>query len=165
MIVIGIDVHERFWPKVDGGDVSECWLWTAYIDPNGYGRFSVGGRAGGMRGAHRVAYELMIAEIPAGLELDHLCRVRHCVNPWHLEPVTPLVNSQRSTAGAVNAQRQLAITHCPQGHTYDDANTRIKKNGTRACRACDRDAARRRYALDPEKHRAAARAYRQEKCA
>lgn len=165
--VLGIDpaVHDRFWAKVTGRDVDRCWLWTAKIDDHGYGRFNLGGRAGGMHMAHRVAYELTRAEIPDGLQLDHLCRTRHCVNPWHLEPVTPKVNSERSTAGQVNAARQLAITHCPQGHPYDASNTRVKTNGARACRTCDREAARRRYAKDPEKYRAAARANRRRNAA
>lgn len=160
--IIGID-PDRFWSKVNGSDVNRCWLWSGYVDPQGYGRFSVGGRAGGMAMAHRVAYELMVAEIPKGLQIDHLCRNRACVNPWHLEPVTALVNSRRSSAGVVNGARQLAITECPQGHPYDEHNTRIRRNGARTCKACDREDARRRYAADPEQHRAIARAYRERK--
>ena len=80
----------------------------------------------------------MIGPIPQGLQLDHLCRVRACVNPWHLEPVTALVNSRRSSAGAVSAARQLAIAECPNGHPYDTENTCRAKNGARRCRACAR---------------------------
>ncbi len=90
-----------------------------------------------MRGAHRVAYELSVADIPDGLELDHLCRVRHCVNPSHLEPVTPHENWARGQAISIlNAQK----THCPQGHAYDEANTYISGRGIRGCRACNRAA-------------------------
>jgi hypothetical protein len=76
----------RFWAKVatDG----DCWLWRAHVMRNGYGYFDKGY-------AHRWAYQHMVAEIPEGLELDHLCRVRNCVNPYHLEPVTHAENHRR----------------------------------------------------------------------
>jgi hypothetical protein len=70
----------------------ECWLWTGMLD-KGYGRIVVGGVT---HAAYRFSYVLHRAEIPAGLALDHLCRMPACVNPWHLEPVTPAVNSRRA---------------------------------------------------------------------
>ena len=76
----------RFWPKV--AESGDCWVWTAFRMPNGYGQFD-------KQYAHRWAYEHLRGEIPEGLELDHLCRVRHCVNPWHLEPVTHAENHRR----------------------------------------------------------------------
>lgn len=125
---------ERFWAKVDTS--GECWLWTAYCDPAGYGRFAMS-RSTGTGYAHRIAYELTIGPIPEGLELDHLCRNRGCVRPSHLEPVTTKVNSMRSTSPiAANALK----THCPQGHAYDEENTR-RHNGRRDCRACSRERA------------------------
>jgi len=145
----------RFWSKVAGGSVDTCWEWQAYRDLNGYGRFSRG--RGNMAMAHRVAYELMRAEIPEGLHLDHLCRNRACVNPWHLEPVTCLVNSRRGIAGNVNRTRQRSITHCPKDHPYDAHNTSIRTNGARRCKTCEREAMRRRYEANPEKYRAQAR--------
>lgn len=83
---------DRLWPRlrVDG----ECWVWTGATNREGYGRLQlVDGRVGY---AHRVAYELMVSEIPTGLELDHLCRRPQCCNPYHLEPVTKAVNRSRS---------------------------------------------------------------------
>lgn len=66
---------------------SECWEWTGVLEPTGYGRMSVNGRN---VMAHRICYELHVGPIPDGLFLDHLCHNRRCVNPEHLEPVTPL---------------------------------------------------------------------------
>lgn len=146
-------IADRFWPKVDKSgpvpdrrpDLGPCWLWTAYRDDRGYGKVSRGGRRGGMESAHRVAYRLVIGEIPEGLELDHLCVVPACVNPAHLEPVPHIVNSRRSSAGAVNSARLKAQTECHRGHPFDEANTQIQRNGARRCRRCsaDRQAARR----------------------
>ena len=119
----------RFWRFVDRG---ECWLWTGPLNPNGYAQFSVEGRR---VYAHRFAYELLIGPIPDGLQLDHLCRVRHCVNPKHLEPVTCQENLLR---GDTLLARNVAKTECPQGHPYDDANTYIGSKGERKCRSCAR---------------------------
>lgn len=126
------DFNRRFWSKVSGGDFTECWLWTASLNDSGYGQFAVDGRP--LR-AHRVAYELMIAPIPDGLQLDHLCRVRACVNPWHLEPVTNEVNTER---GEFRSTRPLTKTHCRHGHEFTDDNTRIDPQGYRRCRTCER---------------------------
>jgi hypothetical protein len=107
---------------------SGCWLWTGYIDPQGYGRLGNDGLA------HRLMYELVRGPIPAGLTLDHLCRVRSCINPNHLEPVTDGVNILRGTSfSAINARK----TACPYGHAYREAKT----NGRRVCRECNRLAA------------------------
>lgn len=114
---------ERFWPRVDK-QPDGCWLWTASIDGHGYGQFRANGTT---VKAYRWAYEDIIGPVPDGLELDHLCRVRLCVNPDHLEPVTHKVNMERAAA---------TITHCPQGHARNDANTRVKANGFRDCRVC-----------------------------
>jgi hypothetical protein len=86
------DPAERLLSKVEVAD-SGCWEWTAAKDPTGYGRFSV---ARSMDYAHRAAYKLLVGPIPAGLDLDHLCRNRGCVNPDHLEPVTRRENLLRS---------------------------------------------------------------------
>lgn len=83
----------RFWAKVATEDDTDCWAWTGAIK-NGYGVFGVAERVTVY--AHRFAYESMVGPVADDLELDHLCRVRHCVNPAHLEPVTHSVNMQRA---------------------------------------------------------------------
>jgi hypothetical protein len=119
---------DRFWAKVV--EIDGCWVWQSTRFDNGYGGFTVGKR---LVRAHRFAYEQMVGEIPDGLQLDHLCRNRLCVNPDHLDPVTPRVNTRRSTSlAAINSRK----THCPKGHPYDDVNTRFERDGRRTCRTC-----------------------------
>lgn len=103
-----------------------CWLWTKSCNHRGYGQMTVAGRN---MGAHRASYMAFIGPIPDGLQLDHLCRVRRCVNPGHLEPVTPKENIQRSP----RAMR----THCRLGHEYTPENTRMR-SGARKCLDCHR---------------------------
>lgn len=124
--------EERFWAKVTGGDVDQCWEWTGSRAGGGYGEFYVSKIKGKQRKmpAHRWAYETLRVEIPFGLQLDHLCRNRECVNPWHLEPVTHLENNRRGE----KAHR----THCPAGHGYSSENTYIASRGDRQCRICIR---------------------------
>lgn len=122
---------DRFWSKVTVGDWQECWPWTGGKTTHGYGMFYPA--KGRSVCAHRQAFELVNGPIPDGLELDHVrawgCRLRHCVNPLHLEPVTHTENVQRATC---------LITRCPQGHEYTPENTRVRR-GRRECRACHRD--------------------------
>lgn len=122
---------DRFSSKVHR-HASGCWLWTACLTSNGYGRFSWEGK---VRLAHRVSYTLLVGPVPEGLELDHLCRVRHCVNPEHLEPVTRRENIHRGFGiTAVHARK----THCPQGHEYTEDNLLVSAldRGNRVCKAC-----------------------------
>lgn len=124
-------VADRVWRLIDQ-DASGCWLWTGSRDGNGYGMVFVD-NARGARRAHRVMYELMVGSIPSGLTLDHLCRVRHCVNPAHLEPVTRTENVLRGTAfSAVNARK----THCKRGHPLTPENLERRVTNRRSCRHC-----------------------------
>lgn len=126
----------RFWAKVDAS--GDCWMWTAGQSSTGYGGFRFEDR---WQGAHRVAYTLLVGPIPEGYELDHLCRVRRCVNPDHLEPVLHRENVVRGL-GPVH---QRAKTTCKRGHPFDAANTYQRDGRThRDCRA--RDSLRKREA-------------------
>lgn len=107
---------------------SGCWLWLGSMINAGYGTIRYHGID---LLAHRLVYELTHGPIKNGLHIDHLCRVRLCCNPAHLEPVTPGENARRGETG----QYQKQFTHCPQGHPYDESNTRLYQ-GRRYCRKC-----------------------------
>lgn len=115
-----------------------CWLMTLGLNPKlrGYVRMKIGSSLNGSvktASAHRVSYEAFIGPVPDGLILDHLCRVRHCVNPWHLEPVTGTENVLRGVGPtAINARK----THCIHGHPFDDRNTILDGRGYRHCLTC-----------------------------
>ena len=117
--------------RVDGNG---CWLWTGSLNLGGYGLFKRPSpeRVGV---AHRYAYEVLVGPIPEGLNLDHLCRVRNCVNPRHVEPVTQRENIMR---GESIVARAAAATHCPSGHPYAGDNVYVNQQGYRYCRACRR---------------------------
>ncbi len=121
--------------RTDGG----CWLWTgARASGTGYAHFGLAG--GRTLSAHRFSYEHHIGPIPDGLVIDHLCRVRHCVNPDHLEAVTQAENVRRALG---------QITHCVHGHEYTPENTYVAKNGRRTCKECKRRAFREWRARNP----------------
>lgn len=126
--------ERRFWPKVM--KTPSCWFWIGARTSTGYGNFAIVATRKTQRCAvaHRVAYEWLVGTIPMGLDLDHLCRVRHCVNPKHLEPVSRRTNLLRGIGpSAINAKK----TSCPRGHEYTEANTYSRLN-RRQCRACTR---------------------------
>lgn len=109
-----------------------CWLWLGARTNKGYGSIGVGGSR--TRLVHVVTYELERGPVPGGLQLDHLCRVRHCRSPYHLQPVTGRVNCLR---GISFAAQNAAKTACPIGHPYSGNNLLAEGNGRR-CRTCRR---------------------------
>lgn len=115
-----------------------CWLWKGAVTGDGYATISKDNKT---RYVHRMAYEHFVAPIDAGLVVDHLCRVRNCVNPEHLEAVTNKENLRR---GATATQ---PATHCKRGHEFTADNTAIQgSTGRRRCRTCRDQYARERYA-------------------
>jgi hypothetical protein len=120
----GIEPAERLWSKIEKSP-DGCWDWRGGKDPGGYGTMTNRKK---QHKAHRFVYELIVGPIPDGLQLDHLCRNRGCVNPAHLDPVTCLENIRRGEGHG-------SETHCPQGHHYEGANLRVYK-GRRYCRTC-----------------------------
>lgn len=122
----------RFSDKWTLDPETGCHVWTAALDNHGYGMI-YHGRHTGPRRAYRVAFELAGLDIPSGMEVDHLCRNRRCVNIDHLEPVTAAVNILRGASPIAENARK---THCPYGHEYTEANTYVNGKGSRVCRAC-----------------------------
>jgi len=134
----------RFAAKVDLNgpvpphrpELGPCHVWTGAVKGGSlkHGRYA----AFGAHYAHRVAYEAAHGPIPAGLEIDHLCRNHLCVRPSHLEPVTRRENLRRGNGALAQRRRAKARTQCPQGHPYDQENT-IRGKHQRKCRACNRE--------------------------
>jgi len=115
-------------------EVSEngCWIWQGALNSKGYG--SVGNGEGSSSLTHRVMYEAHVGPIPEHLQIDHLCRVKACCNPAHLEAVTQQENIRRQVA---------SVSHCKKGHEYtaESMYTHRRSNGatTRECRECHRE--------------------------
>lgn len=126
-------LEDRIWERVDKHGPNGCWLWIGYIHETGYGLLTINEVP---RRAHRLVYELVVGPIPDGLHLDHLCRVPKCVNPGHLEPVTPRENVLRGISPAALHAKQ---THCCRGHEFTPENTARNAAGRRSCRTCKRE--------------------------
>lgn len=122
-----------------------CWLWRGHVRRDGYGAIQIGPRA---YPAHRVFYAIKCGEIPEGKQLDHLCRVRNCCNPEHLEPVTARENIRRGQSEAASRAKRAT---CPAGHPLSGENLYVAPNGTRKCKTCRRGQVKafreRRYAI------------------
>jgi HNH endonuclease len=126
---------QRFWSKVNLPDENGCLIWNAGVDNYGYGQFRIGERN---RKAHQVALEFAGIEIPLGLEPDHTCEVRACVNVDHMEIVTHAENVRRS------AERS---THCQSGrHQWNEPGVTAFMGGERYCRPCRLERRRFNYA-------------------
>lgn len=125
-------------------DESGCWLWTGALNSRGYSCIGVDGKS---QLAHRVSYELHVGPIPEGLQIDHLCRVKRCINPEHLEPVTAQENCARTP--------EAMKTHCVNGHELSGWNLMVKARRSgrviRNCRTCHNAANRAAAARRKEK--------------
>lgn len=134
-------IPERLEAKVERVPFSGCWIWTGATYSNGYGHYK---RANSRQAvtAHRGFYELLRGPIPPGMDIDHLCRVRCCVNPSHLEPVTRRENLRRGgvlTQLAQHAAKRGEAQTCKKGHAMTAENTYVYPDGRhRACRICQR---------------------------
>lgn len=118
-----------------------CWEWTAGKSSDGHAMMYLEGK---MIYAHRWSYEYYNTVIPSKYIIDHLCRVRHCVNPNHLEAVTSKENVRRgdhSRMGWNNKEK----THCPNNHEYSKENTYIKNKKYRVCATCAKEQSKNYY--------------------
>lgn len=124
-----LNTAETVWTRLLVGAPDECWPFDGTPSSSGYGQFYFDGR---LHTAHVVAWELVNGPVPDRLQLDHTCRNRLCGNPAHLEPVTGLVNVERSPI------HNGSKTTCPQGHPYSGNNLYVRaSDGGRICRTCN----------------------------
>lgn len=139
---------DRFWRHVKIDPASKCWNWTASVNFDGYPQSIVGSRTDNTRRTVRLSrffYEYYKKKIAKGMEIDHLCRNRRCVNPDHLEAVTHQENVNRADKSLMGLHNKNK-THCRNGHAYDDDNTYYTKQGHRQCRICKAAAVRKHKA-------------------
>lgn len=128
---------DRFFAKISPEPNTGCWLWTGCTNTGGYGQITLAnGNPGGQAiTAHRLSYVLRHGEIPKGLFLDHICRMRICVNPNHLRIVTPRVNVLENSVSP--AALNLRKTHCKSGHEFTPDNL-VRDPTRRTCKECRR---------------------------
>lgn len=131
-MLVNEKIINKFLDRISPEPNSGCWLWTTAFNYNGYGRFCVHNYK--QVKAHRFSYVLFKGPIPDGLVIDHLCMVKACVNPNHLEAVTRFENNRREVLahGHYNSKK----THCINGHPYTPENTLKQSRGGRACKIC-----------------------------
>jgi len=118
---------------------SGCWIFMGATS-EGYGQVGVEGR---LKRVHRLAYEFARGEIPAGLVIDHICRVRACANPWHLRAVSARDNLLADGSLTI-VKRNADKRRCPSGHSFDATNTYLRPDGKRVCRTCKNEQQRAR---------------------
>lgn len=129
-LVLGEPYYSRFWAKVE--KTNSCWLWHGPKTGNGYGEIEIGSRKKRVSLlVHILSYQMLIGKVPCGMEIDHLCRVRHCLNPCHLEPVTHKENCLRGLSPLAQHARQR---DCIRGHSLEEGYT--DSRGQRVCRLC-----------------------------
>lgn len=133
--VLPTRIAEKILESPLGFNETPCWVWLGYTAKEGYGQVYFQGK---LWSTHRLLYELFRGPIPEGLHIDHLCRVRGCCNPAHLEAVTCKENARRGDTGKARGAQVRAKTHCPGGHKYSPENTHIDPTGSRRCRECNR---------------------------
>lgn len=126
-----------FWKYANPEPNTGCWLWSGAGDEKGYG--FVRSRGANYR-AHRLAWEILRSPIPDGLTIDHLCKVKCCVNPDHMEVVSSVENTLRAETWSGRNSRRTA---CPSGHPYVGDNIKWQE-GRRYCRECQRKYGRER---------------------
>jgi HNH endonuclease len=141
---------QKLWGRMDGKFVVRergCWEWIGAKTEKGYGYMA---KTGTTKYAHRISYWFHLGEIPDGLQPDHVCRNRACINPSHLEPVTSGENTRRGSSVAV----KLSIRSCAKGHPFDGRNTGIRgATGHRYCKQCHREHSARFRLSNPAKWR------------
>lgn len=129
-------IIDRLISKIEIDPSTRCWKWTGCICKDGYGQIKM---IPNMRRAHRVSYEVFVGPIPEGLQIDHLCRCRSCINPEHLEPVTPKENIRRSPIAP--ASLNAMMTHCTNGHKFTQENL-VPGIKQRRCKICSNEQAK-----------------------
>lgn len=125
--------NSKYIPVPESG----CWIWIGRLCRCDYAQVQI---AGVRKMAHRAAYELFVGPIPDDMDLDHVCRVRCCVNPSHLRPLT---HKENILCGAGLTAKHAKKTHCIRGHPLSGPNLRFCENkNERVCRQCNKDNAR-----------------------
>lgn len=124
--------HSKYIPVTESG----CWIWTDHLCRGDYAQFYINGA---LQMSHRVSYEIHIGPIPRNMEIDHICRVRCCVNPEHLRP---LPHKDNVLCGSGLTAKHALKTHCINGHPFSGDNLQFKPNrNERVCRQCNKDRA------------------------
>lgn len=137
---------DRAWPKIERRGPNECWPWTGAKNGRArtgkYGHLSRGPGLGHVY-VHRLVYEVEVAPIPVGFDVDHTCKNGLCCNPGHLRAIPARDNQVFLSDNPASINRRKV--ECNQGHLFSPANTYVGPDGKRKCRTCSRarDAARR----------------------